>query len=67
MSNTEVKGLTYEEFQALAKEHYNEGGDVVVECWGKSEFEFHEQEWGPMTVAGAMSLFKMYKSMECER
>lgn len=67
MSNTEVKGLTYEEFQALAKEHYNEGGDSVYECWEKSQFEEYVKEWGPMTVAGAMSLFKMYKSMECER
>lgn len=59
--------LTYDEFQALAMAYYNEGGDPVVECWGKSEFEFHEQEWGPMTVTEALKLFKRYKSMECER
>lgn len=59
--------LTYDELQALAMAYYNEGGDPVVECWGKSEFEDHEKEWGPMTVTEALRLFKRYKSMECER
>jgi hypothetical protein len=33
------KALTYEEFVALAKENYTKGGDVVVECWEKYQFD----------------------------
>ena len=37
--------LTYEEFIALAKENYTEGGDVVVECWERYEFDYYVKEF----------------------
>lgn len=32
-------GLTYEELIDLAKKHYNDGGDGVVECWDRNTFD----------------------------
>ena len=50
------KALTYEEFVALAKENYNKGGDVVVECWERYEFDYYVKEFGPVTKTKAMQI-----------
>lgn len=60
------KALTYEEFIALAKENYNKGGDVAVECWGRSEFEYYVKMFGAITKTKAMRMFREWKSEEKE-
>lgn len=65
-STTTESGLSYEEFQALAKANYTKGGDVVVECWGRTEFEEYITEFGAMTGAKAQALFDLYRSTESE-
>ena len=59
--------LTYEEFIALAKENYTEGGDVVVECWERYEFDYYVKEFGPVTRAKALQIFRNYRAQEQER
>lgn len=61
------KALTYEEFVALAKENYNKGGDVVVECWERYEFDYYVKEFGPVTKTKALQMFRSYKVRECEQ
>lgn len=61
-----AKTLTYEELIALAQEHYTEGGDGVVECWESYQFDDYVKEFGPMTRADALALFRLYKSQERE-
>ena len=58
--------LTYEELQNLAKKNYAKGGDVVVECWGKSEFDSYVEECGPITYRNALELFELYHGYRCE-
>lgn len=62
-----AKGLTYEEFINLAQQNYSNGGDVVMECWGKKEFGEYEKMFGPVTKAKALKMFRQYKSEECEQ
>lgn len=51
------KNLTYEEFIALAKTKYNEGGDGYIECWDERVFAYYVKEFGPVTRAGALKMF----------
>lgn len=60
------KALTYEEFIALGKANYANGGDVVYECWERYEFEDYVKMFGAMTEEKAMRLFRLYKSQEDE-
>ena len=61
-----AKILSYREFQELALKNYNNGGDVIVECWDEQSFQVHRQEFGPMTEEKARALFRLYKSNESE-
>lgn len=61
------KALTYEEFIALAKENYNRGGDVVVECWDQRQFDYYVKEFGSMTKTKALQTFRLYKADQRER
>ena len=61
------KALTYEEFIALAKENYSKGGDVAVECWERYEFDFYVKEFGPVTKAKALQMFRQWKDEEKEQ
>lgn len=60
------KALTYEEFIALAKENYNKGGDVIVECWERYQFDDYVKMFGAITKTKAMRMFREYKSQEQE-
>lgn len=42
--------VSYEEFQRIAMYLYNNGGDVLVECWGVSEFKNYEAMFGKITA-----------------
>lgn len=57
-----MKPLTYEEFITLAMKHYNEGGDVIVECWDRKAFEDH----GPITKSDAVRIMGLYEAVESE-
>lgn len=61
------KALTYEEFISLAKENYNKGGDVAVECWERREFDYYVKEFGPVTKTKALQMFRLYKAREREQ
>ena len=61
-----AQALTYEEFQDLALKNYFTGGDVVVECWGRSEFDEYVREFGPITRKEAFSIFGLYRENEAE-
>ena len=61
------KALTYEEFISLAKENYNKGGDVAVECWERREFDYYVNEFGPVTKTKALQMFRMWRSQEKEQ
>lgn len=49
--------LTYEEFIALAKTKYNEGGDGYVECWDERTFAYFVEEFGPIYKKRALQMF----------
>ena len=61
-----AKGLTYNEFQQMAMDNYNNGGDTYVECWGQQEFDEYTKQFGPMTKTKAKQMFKMNASIEHE-
>ncbi|MCD7866759.1 MAG: hypothetical protein LUG62_00835 [Clostridiales bacterium] len=60
------KALSYEEFVELAKENYTRGGDVIVECWAKYQFEDYVEMFGPVTRAKALKMFREYHGQEQE-
>ena len=45
--------LTWPELLKLAREHYNAGGDGIVECWTEADYN----EYGHMTEAEALDMF----------
>jgi hypothetical protein len=51
------KLLTWPELLKLARKHYNDGGDGIVECWTESDFDEYVSEFGPMTEADALQMF----------
>ena len=53
-----AKGMTFEELQAYAQAHYNRGGDSVVECWGKREYDEYVEICGPITKRKALAMFR---------
>lgn len=57
--------MTYKELIAWGMKHYNEGGDVFVECWAESDFNEYVREFGPMTEKTARSLANMYEGVKC--
>jgi hypothetical protein len=56
--------LTYEQFMALALEHYNEGGDCVYECWEEYQFDDYVYLFGPITEEQALKIFNTYKNLD---
>lgn len=53
------KALTYQELIALAKQHYNEGGDTVYECWDEHWFNLYVSQFGPITKKSALAMFRI--------
>lgn len=49
--------MTWEQFKALAMEHYNDGGDGIIECWNESDFNEYVQEFGPISKNDALAMF----------
>lgn len=61
-----AKNLTYDELIELAKQNYNNGGDVVYECWDERFFEDFTRQFGPITEKKALAMFKQEKELEDE-
>ena len=59
-------GITYERFEELAKEHYEEGGDTYYECWGQEEFDEYVNEFGELTETKFLNMIKEKYMMEKE-
>ena len=51
----------------MARENYAKGGDVVVECWEKYQFEDYVKLFGSMTKARALQMLRRWRSEEKER
>lgn len=51
------RALTYAELMALAREHYDKGGDGYVESWDERTFAYFVKEFGPITKARALQMF----------
>lgn len=60
------KVLTFEDLQALALQHYNNGGDVIVECWDEQTYDFYVEEFGCITEKVALKIFRTNKALEKE-
>lgn len=58
--------MTYQQFKALAMKHYNEGGDVIVECWSESDFNEYVSECGEITRSTAFEIMGLYDAVETE-
>ena len=54
-----ARAITYEELIDMAKKHYNEGGDGIVECWDEHAFNTYVEMFGPITERTAMSLIRL--------
>lgn len=66
MARKTTDRITFEQLQRLAKQHYAEGGDQIVECWDEKFFNLHNKNCTPMTWGGALELIKFYKSQQEE-
>ena len=51
----------------MARENYAKGGDVVVECWEKYQFEDYVKLFGSVTRARAFQMLRRWRSEEKER
>ena len=56
---TDKKYLSFEGFITLAKQHYNQGGDGIVECWDRAAFEYWVKEFGFMTKKQALEIINL--------
>lgn len=53
-----ANGLTYNEFMALAMQSYDHGGDSYVECWDERTFDEYVAQFGQITKAKALKMFR---------
>ena len=53
-----AKALTFEELQAYAQQHYNRGGDAIVECWDRRTYNEYLELFGPITKRDALTMFR---------
>ena len=51
----------------MARENYAKGGDVVMECWEKYQFEDYVKLFGSVTKARALQMLRRWRSEEKER
>lgn len=58
--------LTFEELQELAMQHYNEGGDAIVECWDEQVFREYVEDFGEITEQRALELIGVHDRLDRE-
>ena len=51
--------VTYKELIALARKHYDKGGDGIVECWDRRTFDTYVEMFGPISKRCAMRLIRL--------
>lgn len=60
--------MDYKELKKWGLKHYNQGGDIFVECWDQSVIKMYEEELGrPMTWDDVYRLASCYDSIEREQ
>ena len=52
--------LSYEEARAYAISHYEQGGDVFVECWNVEHFDAYVKEFGALTKGKLKRMFRIW-------
>jgi hypothetical protein len=52
------KYLTYKELIDLSLKYYTYGGDCIYECWDERVFNEYVKEFGNITKADALKMFK---------
>lgn len=62
----ENKVLSYEEFIALASEHYEDGGNAIVECWDHNTFNEYISQFGSITIKRAKQIIDEYAQEDQE-
>lgn len=50
--------LDYEGLMEYALQHYEQGGDMTYECWGRREFDEYVAQFGPITKSKALKMFR---------
>lgn len=58
--------VNYNDFQRIAMYLYNCGGDVLVECWGESEFKTYEEMFGKITARKVFVMCNDYREQEID-
>jgi hypothetical protein len=61
-----MKGLSFKEFQKIALENYNNGGDSFYECWEERDFNEYVEEFGPITKTKFMKMIKTQQEVDRE-
>ncbi len=61
-----AKGLSYEEFIALANEHYENGGNAIVECWDRITFNEYISQFGSIALSEAHEIIHGYHQEQLE-
>ena len=56
--------MSYDELIKWGMKHYNEGGDVFVECWSKSDYNEYIAEFGELTEEDVKFMARMYSNAE---
>ena len=62
--NVYEKPLSYQELIELARQHYNEGGSATYECADEKWFNDYVDQFGPMTKAKALNMFRIDKALD---
>lgn len=50
--------MTYKELKEFALVNYEKGGDFIYECWDERTFNEYVAEFGDITKAKALEIFK---------
>ena len=58
--------VNYSDFQRIARYLYNNGGDVIVECWGETEFKNYEEMFGKLTARKVFVMCNEYREQETD-
>ena len=58
--------VNYKDFQRIAMYLYNRGGDVLVECWGESEFKTYIELFGKITARKVYVMCNEYIDKETD-
>ncbi len=58
--------VSYEDFLRIARAEYAHGGDCIVECWERYQFDEYVKLFGKVTARRVYVMCKQYYEQECE-